>query len=163
MKPTPQRFTDVRGVKPLLAALSSIKAARPSEWSLRAAALGERLEQLCASGEVLATASEEIVAIANREGCVSLIGASPLGERLAGAAVAVAQNGLRIWDGKSTKRNVLVVDGLLVTGSQVSEAIQKLRSAGVGRAMAAVLMAAPSYDVESHKTNHIFVVTAASI
>jgi len=154
------RFLDVGGVKPLVDELNNLENSPPAEWALRAAAVGERLERLCAAGDVLARASAEIVKIAKREQCAALLGASALGERLAGAAVASAQDGLRIWDAQSNHYSVLVVDGLMVSGSQVAQAVSFARSHGARRTVAAVLMSAPPRSQSPRVSTDVFVVSS---
>ena len=80
--------------------------------------------------------------IATELGCHQVLGASPLGNRLAAGVVALAGNGLRVFHPAERIDNVLVVDGLMITGVQVAQASQRAIAAGASRVCAAVVMTA---------------------
>lgn len=113
--------------------------------ALALARAGEELEQELSDSGHLRDVCDAIVLVAEELGCTSVSGASRLGERLAGAAVALANNGLRVYshphNSKSEER-VLVVDGLLVTGAQLERQAQVVIKNG-GSAYGAVVLAVP--------------------
>jgi orotate phosphoribosyltransferase-like protein len=113
------------------------------------------LEGLCSHEDVLISAAQAVAALAAQEGCHDLLGASPLGERLAAAAVAVAGNGLRVWGSDVDSQNVLVIDGLMVSGSQIAEASARAIQAGAAKVVATVLLSA-AFDT-THATTKITV------
>lgn len=115
----------------------------PSEERLaRSAALAEHLESLLADYRQLGSVADRIAELADRKGCDALLGASEFGNRLTGAVVAKAANGLRSYDPKSPSRHVLVLDGLYVTGSQLERAARSAADSGAGIVSAAVLLSA---------------------
>lgn len=122
--------------------LEQLKASTADERLMRTATLAEDLESLLADFQWLAEAAHRIAELANRKGCDALVGASELGNRLAGAAIAQAANGLRAHDTKSAPRHVLVLDGMYVTGSQIDRAAKLAADSGAGEVSAAVLLSA---------------------
>ncbi len=132
------------------AALAEVRAAAQSDADdqpFQAAAAGEALERALADPETLIAESRRLIEVAARLGCERLMGASPLGERLAGAMVALSANGLKDVSAGIEGLSVLVVDGILVTGVQLASASHRARSAGARSVAGAVVAAAhPSPD-----------------
>jgi orotate phosphoribosyltransferase len=89
-----------------------------------------------------------LVEVAHNLGCTAITGASALGERLAAAAVAVGKNGLHMYR-THEQDPVLIVDGILVTGSQIMSAAMRLNSEGAPRPAAAVVVSTCDIDLSS--------------
>ena len=127
-------------------AAEAVKRAPLSDRALAAASLGEALECELSAPEALRSVSRRIAELADELGCDSLMGASAVGERLAAAAVALSSNGLRLQYGGSGQK-VLIVDGLLVTGAQLSEAARSVRKAGAIHTAGAVVLSLNHVDL----------------
>lgn len=109
---------------------------------LRAVAAGEDLELALADPGALRNVCEGFISIANQFGCHQVLGASPLGNRLAAGVVALGGNELRLFHQAESASSVLVIDGLLVTGVQIAQAGQMAIRAGASRVCGAVVMTA---------------------
>jgi phosphoribosylpyrophosphate synthetase len=112
-----------------------------------AAEAGESLERALADPVVLTETSLRLVGVANDLGCKRVFGASALGQRLAGAVIALAANGLKDQTAGMQGEAVLVIDGLLVTGTQVASAARRARLGGADSVCAAVV-ASVEFDLE---------------
>ena len=123
----------------LLAELDSLPEALVG---LRAARVGEDLDRELTTASQLSATGRRIVALAASYQCDSIRGASGLGERLAGVAVAFASNGLSIFDPARASTRVMVLDGLLVSGTNLGRAAQQVRGTGATYVLAAALMSA---------------------
>ena len=108
-------------------------------WPDRVAALAENLRAELAGGASLRDAGDRIRQVAGEVGMQAVTGASRLGDQLAGAVVAVSNGGLHLATSADT--DVLVVDGLLATGSQIEHAVRRLRAAGAERVVGVALVA----------------------
>ncbi len=127
------------------AALDQIRAVRISNADDRlflAAEAGESLERVLADPVELTKTSLKLVEVAHGFGCSRLYGASPLGQRLAGAAIALSRNGLKDHTAGIKGQGVLIVDGILVTGTQVASAARQARRKGAALVCAAVVASA---------------------
>jgi hypothetical protein len=115
-------------------------AAGPEDDQLfMAAAAGESLERLLADPVELTKTSLRFAEVAHELGCSRVYGASDLGQRLAGAAIALSGNGLKDHTAGMDGQAVLIVDGLLVTGTQVASAARRARRDGAASVCAAVV------------------------
>jgi hypothetical protein len=122
------------------AAAGRVAEGRSEELPFRMAELGESLDRALSDSAALSTVARRVYETAERLDCRRVAGASPLGERLAGAAVAIAQNGLGVYAPGESVKDVLVVDGLLATGTGVAWAAQSLKQQGVERTPVAVVL-----------------------
>lgn len=125
----------------LLVAARAVGEGPSEEWAFRAMDFGERLESELAHPDRLTEVSRQLVDIAARSNCEQVLGASAVGERLAAAAVALAGNGLRLFANGTPGERVLIVDGTLATGTQITKAIRQARAAGAQYTPAAVVVA----------------------
>ena len=116
------------------------------EYPFRVAVVGEHLELALADPGTLATVAQNVADVARKLSCQALAGASPLGERLAAAAVVTSDNGLRLYAGDDVPQRVLIVDGLLATGTRLAWTAQALKAAGVEKTPAAVLVTIGGLD-----------------
>jgi len=129
-------------VETMATALAQVRAAAapPADDQLfMAAEAGESLERALADPAVLTETSLRFVEVANDLGCKRVFGASALGQRLAGAVIALAANGLKDQTAGVDGEAVLVIDGLLVTGAQLASAARRARLSGASTVCAAVV------------------------
>jgi len=117
-----------------------------AEWALVAAKVGEDLENELADPRTLANTSRRIAEVAHKFGCLTLVGASDVGDRLAAATVALAQDGLHLRRPGETDP-ALIVDGLLASGASLTVAAWHLKREGVGRAIGAVVIKSSDAEV----------------
>jgi hypothetical protein len=128
-------------------------------WPFRAMAFGDQLDSALADPARLIDVSTRLVAVAEGHRCQAVIGASALGNRLASATVAIANNGLRIFDREAPTERVLIVDGSLATGTQVAKAARFARGAGARFTPAAVVvsLAGPGTQVADEAIDELVV------
>jgi len=112
----------------------------PDDWPSRVIAMARDLDVHLSEPDGLRAVVGELVSIAKRLECDSVAGASPIGERLAGA-VAASDHGLRLFARGQSARSVLVLDGMLATGVQLTRAMHLAREGGALHTPAATLMA----------------------
>ncbi len=127
------------GLASAIRAASALGESSDDERPFLAVEAAELLESALAAPDVLNLATARLVALATKLGCDRVLGASPVGERLAGAMVAVAANGLRDYSAGARDRAVLVVDSAFITGIQVLTAARRARMDGAASVSAAVL------------------------
>lgn len=110
------------------------------EWPIRAMAVGEHLEAALASADALRDISLRLVRLAEESQCDVVAGASEVGHRLAAAAVALADNGLKLFSSSAPSERVMLIDGTLATGAQLIHAVRRLRAAGARDVFATVVL-----------------------
>jgi hypothetical protein len=123
----------------VLKQLRAAAACSEDEQLFLAAEAGESLERVLADPVELTRTSLRFVEVAHELGCNRVYGASDLGQRLAGAAIALSGNGLKDHTAGVEGQAVLIVDGLLVTGTQVASAARMARRGGAASVCAAVV------------------------
>jgi len=128
------------------AALEAARTGSRGDRLIAATTVGELLEEGLSAPGALREASTQVAETAQRYGYRALLGASPVGDRLAAAAVALAADGLFLYRGPDDGP-VLIVDGVLVTGVQLAAAARRVREDGVSRAGGAVLLAVNDIDL----------------
>lgn len=111
------------------------------DWPLRAMEVGEHLASVLASGEALRDVSLSLVRLAEETNCAVVTGASEVGHRIAVVAVALADNGLKLFSVSSPSERVMVIEGALATGAQLIRTVRKLRAAGVNDVFVATVLA----------------------
>jgi len=94
------------------------------------------LEAELGNPEALRIIAGDLAPIAVELGCGTMIGASSIGERIAGAFIATHGEDLN-----TARGSVLIVDGVLSTGMQMQRAIRKAREAGAQK-VAGIVVAA---------------------
>lgn len=102
--------------------------------------LGEEVQSDLTEPELLREVSRRVAEIAEDRGVDVILGASSVGERIAGAAVALGSNGLRPLGGTARPRRVLIVDGVLLSGAQLERALAVAAEAGADEASAVVVV-----------------------
>jgi len=118
----------------------SLEEIAPDQRLFAAAQIGEHLAEALTDPALLIHVSQEFIRIAQNLQCDRVMGASPVGERLAGAVVAVANNGLRMYQARQPAEHVLVIDGVVATGAQLSAACHQAAAQGVPRVSAAAVL-----------------------
>jgi uracil phosphoribosyltransferase len=108
-------------------------------WPDRVTALALALRSELASNGVLQDVAQRVLELAEGQQVVAVTGASRVGDQLAGAAVAISNGRLHL----STPADVavLVVDGLLATGTQIEQAVFRLRTIGTKRVVGVAVLA----------------------
>jgi uracil phosphoribosyltransferase len=104
---------------------------------LRVDALSERLAASLNSPEQLARVAERVQGVARDFEITRLVGASEAGRRI---VEAVAQLRSTEADGAAADK-VLLVDGLLVTGTNLAAAAERVRAAGATQIVVVVALA----------------------
>jgi hypothetical protein len=114
---------------------------------LEAAALGEELEAVLATPDVLRETAVEIAQVARQWECSSVVGASSAGDRLA-ASVVTVDGALQLLVQSSKPNRVLVVDTVLVTGFNLRSSAELARSLGATFVVGCVVTAAVAQSVD---------------
>jgi hypothetical protein len=117
-------------------AVDELRQEDPDDWGLKSAELGDELDSLMWHPTELVEIATAIAARAEQLGCTRLIGASPLGNRLATAAVAIANNGLVGAEGSPAGDRVCVVDGLVATGWNIRHTVAAVQAQGAASVVA---------------------------
>lgn len=124
----------------IAAAARDVRTARREDLPRRLNNLALSIESELGNPEALRIIAGDLAPIAVELGCGTMIGASSIGERIAGAFIATHGEDLSIAQGAALG-SVLVVDGVLSTGVQMQRAISKAREAGAQK-VAGVVVAA---------------------
>jgi uracil phosphoribosyltransferase len=95
-------------------------------WALRVAALSDRLAAHMSKRESLVSLADQVLRVARDHECTRLVGASEAGRRIVEAAGQ--RDTAMVLDRAGAK--VLLVDGLLATGTNLIAAAQRVRTAG---------------------------------
>jgi predicted phosphoribosyltransferase len=95
-------------------------------WALRVAALSDQLVADLNTREHLVDVADRALQVARDRGCTMLLGASEVGRRIVEAA---GQLDLQVVTPLGSAK-VLLVDGLLITGTNVVAAADRVRRAG---------------------------------
>lgn len=111
------------------------------EWPFRVAALAKGLETELAQPQVLRDIADQLLVLVERLGCEAVAGASYVGAQLAGVLVARSTNGLQLFAPDKPVDNVMVLDGVLATGTQIIRSVNSAREAGAKRVVGAALLA----------------------
>lgn len=101
------------------------------DWPLPAITLAGELEAELSDPAKLIEVADRLVQLAIGAECSVVAGASPFGERLAGAVVAQSQGALRLPIGEMNGSRVMFLDGLVNTGVQIARALRAARRSGM--------------------------------
>jgi hypothetical protein len=118
----------------------AVGSASPEDWPFLVSDLARHLEAELGQPDVLVEVADKLAAIAQDHGCQAVAGASRIGGQLAGALVARGVNGIRLFSAADPVDTVLVVDGLLATGTQIARAVRVAKDAGAKQTVAAVVL-----------------------
>jgi hypothetical protein len=127
-----------------IAALASEATAGPDDanWPVLAAALGDHLDEALAEPDVLREVVARLLNVAVAHDVQIVLSASSAGRMIVGAAMANANNGLRVLvDGERATR-VVVIDGVLATGVNLSRAVALARGSGAETVVAVAVTSA---------------------
>jgi hypothetical protein len=119
---------------------SRLKRTSQQDWPAPLVGVARQLDEHLAEPASLRAVVVDLIEVARRFGCDAVAGASPIGERLAGAMVASGDE-LRLFTSAHPARCVLVVDGVVATGTQLSRAMRHALDAGAKHTPAVALMA----------------------
>jgi phosphoribosylpyrophosphate synthetase len=127
-----------------IAALASEATARPheDEWPVLAAALGDHLDEALGEPEVLREVVGRLLAIVVASDAQFVVSASSAGRLLVGAAMASTDVPLRALVRGARAERVIVVDGVLATGVNLSRAVEFARGSGAGTVVAVAVTSA---------------------
>jgi hypothetical protein len=115
-----------------------------SEWIdviLRAA---RELEESLGDPARLGEVTSQLADVAAATGARMVTGASPLGHQLAGLVAGKAKSPLALWAQNGAYGTVLVIEGVLASGAQLSSAARRARAAGADRVVGAAVIAEPN-------------------
>jgi uncharacterized protein YgbK (DUF1537 family) len=115
--------------------MAPYRGRRGDSWADDALQRAADLRERYSDGPTLAAAGRDIAALATRVSAVAVVGASSIGDRLASAAVVTSTGALSLWT-PSCRRRTLIVEGLVVSGTQIVRTARRLRSSGVGSIVA---------------------------
>lgn len=105
-------------------------------WAFQVSALSDRLAANLDKREYLLDVADRVLKVARDESCTTLVGASEAGRRIVEAALG-RDHGM---DGPIRGSMVLVVDGLLATGTNLVATADRVREEGAaGIAIVAAL------------------------
>ena len=134
------------------AAAQRAREANSSDFPARISQLAIDLEMELARPAALQQIADALLPFAKECGCTSIVGASPVGERIAGALMA--RHGMALLSRREAPASrVLVLDAVLTTGAQMQQAIERVRNLGQLDVCGAVLVA----DHEALRTCSAFV------
>lgn len=148
-----------------IAELASEASAGPdaTEWPVRAAALGDRLEEALAEPEVLREIVARVLAVIAQHHGSFVMSASASGRLIVGAAVASADADLHALVCGTRAECVVVIDGVLATGVNLSRAVQVARDSGAQTVVAvAVTSARPELPEIPGASEIVILVPAAA-
>lgn len=115
-----------------------------AEWPFAAAKLAEALEAELSNPTTLMTVAGRLCHLAQDLDVDTVVGASDVGERLAGAVAASANGRLQLWSESAnrahTPRRLMVVAGVINTGTELARKLGEVRSAGVADAVGAAVI-----------------------
>ena len=104
---------------------------------------GRELEDSLTDPVRLEEVTAQLAAVAADTGAVMITGASPLGHQLAGLVVGMTKTPLALWAQNGAHGTVLVVEGVLASGAQLTGAAKRARAAGAARVVGAAVVAEP--------------------
>lgn len=105
---------------------------------------GRDVEDALTDPAQLRDVTMRLAAVAAETGAAMVTGASPLGHQLAGLVVGMTQAPLTLWAQNGAHGTVLVIEGVLASGAQLTSAARRARAAGATRVVGAAVIADPS-------------------
>jgi phosphoribosylpyrophosphate synthetase len=127
-----------------IAELASEASAGPdtTDWPVRAAALGEQLEEALAEPNVLREIVMRLLEVAAQHDASAIMSASAAGRLIVGAAVASADTEIRALVNGTRAERVVVLDGVIATGVNLSRAVEVALGAGAQTVVAVAVTSA---------------------
>lgn len=105
---------------------------------------GQDVEDALTDPAQLRDMTRRLAAVAADTGAAMVTGASPLGHQLAGLVVGMTQAPLALWAQNGAHGTVLVIEGVLASGAQLTSAARRARAAGATRVVGAAVIADPN-------------------
>jgi hypothetical protein len=105
---------------------------------------GRDLEDSLTDPDRLKELTLQLAAVAADTGAAMITGASPLGHQLAGLVVGMTKSPLALWAQNGAHGTVLVIEGVLASGAQLTSAAKRARAAGATRVVGAAVIAEPN-------------------
>lgn len=102
---------------------------------------GRDLEESLADPDRLREVTAQLADVAAVTGAGMITGASPLGNQLAGLVVGMAKPPLTLWAQNGAHGTVLVIEGVLASGAQLTSTARRARAAGADRVVGAAVVA----------------------
>jgi hypothetical protein len=116
----------------------------PGGWLTSVAVAGREVEARMGDPERLDALTGWIAGVADLHKCGMVTGASRLGDQLAGVVAGASEGRLKLWAENGATGTLLVIDGVLASGTQVSRRAEQARRHGAHRVVGAVLVADPA-------------------
>jgi hypothetical protein len=113
-------------------------------WAVAITRAARGLEESLASPERLRDLTDQLSVIAERAGADMVTGSSPLGNQLAGSIVRSSARPLALWVANGARGTVLIVEGVLASGAQLTAAARRARAAGAARVVGAAVLGVPA-------------------
>ncbi len=102
------------------------------------------LEGSLADPDQLRSVTVQLADVAAATGARMVTGASPLGHQLAGLVAGMATPALTLWAQNGAHGTMLVIEGVLASGAQLTNTARRARAAGADRVVGAAVIAEPS-------------------
>lgn len=107
---------------------------------------GSRARSRAANPAVLTEIRDRLLEAAINANCSTVSGASRLGDQLAGAVSAASGGRLGLWAHNGASGSVMIIEGVLATGTQLVGMGHLAREAGADRVVPAAVFADPSAE-----------------
>ena len=115
---------------------------------LKAAELADQLDSALWDPTNLIEVSTAVAARAAELGCTIIAGASPVGDRIAAAAVALADTGVSGLTEEAVGQRICVVDGFVSTGWNIRNAVAEIEMQGSKSVVAVALLRGSGLGLE---------------
>jgi hypothetical protein len=112
---------------------------------------GRELEDSLTDPDRLKEVTVQLAAVAADTGAAMITGASPLGHQLAGLVVGMTKSPPALWAQNGAHGTVLVIEGVLASGAQLTSTARRARAAGATRVVGAAVIAEPNGLARSRK------------
>lgn len=113
-------------------------------WVSTVRSAAHDLEELLADPEQLSRVTAQLMEFAVASGAGMVTGSSALGNQLAGLVVGRATSPMSLWAQNGARGTVLVIEGVLASGAQMSQTARRARDAGAARVVGAAVVAEPN-------------------
>ncbi|MFI5259441.1 MAG: hypothetical protein ACHQ01_07535 [Candidatus Limnocylindrales bacterium] len=118
---------------------------RPDDsWIEAIRRAGRELEDSLTDPARLKDLTVQLAAVAADTGAAMITGASPLGHQLAGLVVGMTKSPVALWAQNGAHGTVLVIEGVLASGAQLTSTARRARAAGAVRVVGAAVIAEPN-------------------
>jgi hypothetical protein len=101
------------------------------------------LEGSLADPDRLRDVTVQLADVAAATGARMVTGSSPLGHQLAGLVAGMADPALTLWAQNGAHGTMLVIEGVLASGAQLTNTAKRARAAGADRVVGAAVVAEP--------------------